>query len=33
MSIFKFNLCLDAHYIFMAKHEFHHTAMVSFNVW
>jgi len=33
MSIFKFIMCLKAHYICMVKHEFQHTALVSFNVW
>jgi len=28
-----FILCLEAHYICMAKHEFQHIALVSFNVW
>jgi len=32
MSIFRFIMCLEAHYICMVKHEFQHTAMVSFNV-
>jgi len=26
-------MCLEAHYICMVKHEFQHTALVSFNVW
>jgi len=24
---------LEAHDIFMVRHEFQHTALVSFNVW
>jgi len=26
-------MCLEAHYIYMEKHEFQHTALVLFNVW
>jgi len=33
MSIFRFIMCLEPHYICMAKHEIQHTALVSFNVW
>jgi len=25
-------MCLEAHYIFMVKHELQHTTLVSFNV-
>jgi len=27
MSIFRFIMCLEAHYICMVKHEFQHTAL------
>jgi len=33
MSIFRLIMCLEAHYICMVRHEFQHTALVSFNVW
>jgi len=33
MSIFRFIMYLEAHHICMVKHEFEHTALVSFNVW
>jgi len=33
MSILRFDMCLEAHYICMLKHGFQHTALVSFNVW
>jgi len=33
MSIFGFVMCLEAHYICMAKHEVQHTALVSLNIW
>jgi len=33
MSIFRFIMCLEAHYICMIKHELQQTALVSFNVW
>jgi len=26
-------MCLEARYVCMVKHEFQHTALVSFNVW
>jgi len=29
MSIFRFGMCLEAHYICMVKHELQHTALVS----
>jgi len=32
-SIVGFALCLEAHYIYMAKHEFQHAALVSLNIW
>jgi len=32
MRIFKFIMCLEAHYICMVKHEFQYTALVSLNV-
>jgi len=31
MNIFEFVVCLEAH-IFLVKHEFQHTALVSFDV-
>jgi len=33
MSIFRFIMCLKAHYICVAKQEFQHTALVSFSFW
>ena len=33
MSIFSLFKCLEAHYICMVRHDFQHTALVSFNVW
>jgi len=30
MTIFRFIMCLEAHYICMVKHEFQDTALVSF---
>jgi len=33
MSMFRFIMCLEACYIIMVKHEFQHTALVSFIVW
>jgi len=33
MSIYRFVMCLEAHYICMVKHEYQHTALVSFNIW
>jgi len=32
MSVFRFIMCLEAHYIFMVKHEFQHAALVLFNI-
>jgi len=33
MSIFRFIMCLEEHYILMVKHEFQHSAVISLNVW
>jgi len=26
-------MCVEAHYIWMVRHEFQHTELVSLNVW
>jgi len=31
-SIFRFVMCLEAHYICMVKHGFEHNALVPFNI-
>jgi len=33
MSIFRFVMCLEAHYVSTVKHEIQHTALVSLNAW
>jgi len=33
MSILSLFKCLEAHYSCMVRHDFQHTALVSFNVW
>jgi len=33
MSIFRFIVCLEAHYICMVKHELQDAALVLFNDW